>query len=364
MKKRLIAMLLCIILLASLIVLPSSAAVSVNYIAINDSLETGLTNCFVNYGGTIYVPCWLFSSYSLGVYYSYIPVNNTAHIHIGARQLFFEADTGLTYDGSGNYYSTPALLLGDSIYVPLSYISSYFGTFNYSLISTDYGYLLRIRDSSAVLSDNTFAQAVEPQLRQIYRAHQPAEPTVTPSPSPSPEQSIDHDGTELMLSFVGLPGDEYFRILDNYGMRACFFLSAEDVRSDPDTVRRIDSEGHSIGILCGADPAADYAECSALIFEAARIHPILVTADSENAEACRAMAEDMGLAYCRRGMDSVHAPEDNFSPYVVTSALDASEYGTSLFISCADGMEEGARVIVNFLYLNGYNVFPPSEIRN
>lgn len=361
MKKRILILLLCVVLLTSLLSFSSSAATGVNFVAINDVLPRELVNCYTVYGGTVYVPCWIFNSYSLGVYYSYIEANNTAHLYQGTTQLFFEIDTGLTYDGSDNYYSLPGIMLNGSIYVPLSYVSAFFGSFYYSQVSTPYGSLLRLKDNRVVLSDTEFVQAADPQLRQYYNDFHAS---ISPGPSDAPGSGTDHEGTELLLSFVGLPGEPYFEALDNYGYKACFFLSAEDVLASPDTVRRIDSLGHSIGVLCGDDPEADYARCSQLIFEAARVRSILVSAGEENAEACEAMAEKNGLVFCSRGMDAVHSPEDGFSPYVVTSALDASEYGTSLFISCAEGMDGDARAIFNFLYTNKYLVLPPSEIKN
>lgn len=359
MKKRIFILILCVILLTSLLSLSSSASGGVNFVAVNDILPRELVNCYTVYGGTLYVPCWIFNAYSLGIYYSYIETNNTAHLYQGNSQLFFEVDTGLTYDGNDNFYSLPGIIRNGTIYVPLSYVSAFFGTFYFSQVSTPYGSLLRLKDSRVVLSDSEFVQAADPQLRQYYKDFKPAE-----TPSPTPSTVPDHEGTELMLSFVGLPGEAYFELLSNYGVKACFFLSAEDVLASPDTVRRIDSCGHSIGVLCGENPKADYERCSRLIFEAARVRSILVNAPEEYAEACEAFAEENGLAYCPRGTDFVHTPEDKASPYVVTSALDASEYGTSLFIGCGEGMDGDARVILGFLHQSKYEIFPPSEIKN
>jgi len=359
LKKRIFILLLCVILLSSILSMSSSAATGVSFVAINDILPRELVNCYTVYGGAVYVPCWIFNSYNLGIYYSYIEANNTAHLYQSSAQLFFEIDTGLTYDGNDNYYSLPGIMRNGTIYVPLSYVSAFFGTFSYSQVSTPYGSLLRLKDGRVVLSDSEFVQAADPQLRQYYNAFKPA---VTPSPSLSPD--VDHEGTELLLSFVGLPSEEYLNILDNYRVKACFFITAEDVLASPETVRQIDSKGHRLGVLCGENALEEYERCSQLIFEAARVRTILVNAPEEYAESCKKMAQENGLVFCERGTDAVHTPEDDSSPYLVTSALDASEYGTSLFIGCCEGMEADARVIVNFLYQNKYDVLPPSEIKN
>lgn len=355
MKKRIFVLALCLVLLFSSLSLSSSAATPVSFIAINDTLPAELVNCYTVYGGTVYVPCWIFNSYGLGVYYSYIDANHTAHIYSGTNQLFFEIDTGLTYDGNDNYYSLPGIMLGGTIYVPLSYISSFFGTFYYSQLSTPYGSLLRIKDARAVLSDSEFVQAADPQLRQYYSQRQPSQPE---------ETGPDHEGTELLLSFEGLPGDSCFELLDSHGMKACFFLSAEDVLASPDTVRRIDTAGHSLGVLCKNGTYLEYERCADLMFEAARVRPILVSAPEDASDACEAMSSRHGLAHCARGMDFVYTPDEDISPYGVTSTLDISTYGTSLFLACGEDMAEDLRIILGFIDYSNYAVSPPSEVNN
>ncbi len=361
MKKRIFILFLCALVLLTPLCM-SSAATNVNYISINDALPPELVNTFVYYAGTVYVPCYIFSSYGLGVSYSYIPDLNTAYLYSGSQQLFFEIDSGQTYDGSDNLYSLPGIIRNGIVYVPVSYISVFFGTFSYSTISTQYGTVLRLKDGRAVLSDADFVQAATPQLKQYYNAHQVV-PTPTPTPTPTPEPEPDHEGTELMLSFVGMPGEKYFETLDFYRLKACFFLSAEDVLTSPDTVRRIVCEGHSIGVLCGENAKYDYDETSALIYEAARVHSIMVSSPADYAESCSAMAEENGLVYCRQGMNAVYIPDDNISPYVVTSELNNSEDGTSLFLSCGEGMEDFARVVIMYLSQNKYAVLHPTELR-
>ncbi len=357
MKKRIFILLLCVLLLLSPLHY-TSASTGVNYISINDTLPPDLVNTFIYYSGTVYVPCWLFNSYSLGVYYSYIESNNTAHLYQNSVQLFFETDTGLTYDGNGNYYSLPGIMQNGVIYVPISYVSAFFGSFYYTVTSTQYGSVLRLKDSRVVLSDTEFFQAAAPQMQQYYLAHKPSS---TPGSANPNGDDLDHEGTELLLSFTGLPGEMCLELLKAYNVKACFFLTAEDVIKSPDTIRRIACEGHSLGVLCGEDPERDYAETSALIFEAARVHTILVSSDAEFAELCGKAAREMSLVYCEREIDAVHTPDENSSPYVVTSALDVSEYGASIFISSADDMADYTRAVLSYLTQNKYAVSPPTE---
>ncbi len=359
MKKRIIIIILCLLMLVSVLPVSAGADVSINFVSINDTLPPELINSFFSYSGVVYVPCWLFNSYDFGVRYTFIDANSTIHLYYGTTQLFFETATGNTYDGSDNYYSLPGLMRNGVAYVPLSYVSAFFGTFSYTVSSTPYGRLLRITDGRVVLSDNDFIQAASSLMRQYYNNYQPA----SPDPSPVlPDGEDKHEDDVLLLSFVGLPGDEYFELLRSRGMRACFFLTAEDVRSSPDTLRRITYEGHSIGIACGETPEADIRRASELIFEASHSLANMVSASAEHAGTAAAAAEKLGYAFCERGTDAVYAPEDAVSPYAVTSELDRTEDSTSLFLSCAEGMEDMARIVLDYVERSGFEVRPPNEI--
>lgn len=363
MKKRIFILALCLCLLVSTAPMSASASSGVNFIAINDTLPPELVNSHITYGGVVYVPYWIFTNAGFGIYYSFLADNNTAHLYSDTSQLFFEISSGLTYDGSGNYYSLPGIMWGGTVYVPLSYICSFFGSFSYSFISGTYGTVLRLTDDRVVLSDTEFARAASSLMKQYYDSYTDNSTGINDIPGRN-DNDDDHEGTDVLLSFLGLPGDELLGVLKRYDVEACFFVTAGLVRSDPDRVRRVVGEGHSLGVLCTADALAEYQETAALIFEASRVRTILVTALDDYAIECSQTAAENSLAFCRIGMNAVHSPEDDFSPYAVTSVLDASDEGTSLFLSAAEGMEETAAIILNYLTDNKFDILPPSETVN
>lgn len=363
MKKRIFIIALCLCLLTAAVPMDATASGSVGFIAINDTLPPELINCFISYGGVIYVPGWLFASYGFGIYYSFLSDNNTAHLYNSTSQLFFELSSGATYDANGNYYSLPAIMRGGTVYVPLSYISSFFGSFSYSFISTKYGNVLRLTDGRVVLPDAEFVNAASSLMKQYYDSYNSASSPDTTTQTPG-NYTPEHQGTDILLSFVGLPSGELLDTLDDYDVRACFFLTADEVRSAPDLVRRIAGEGHSLGALCRYDAITEYALCSALIFEAARVKTILITALDDYAQRCSEIAKSNSLVFCAAGLNAVHAPEDEVSPYTVTSVLDASSESHSLFLSAAAGMEEFSTIVLNYLNINGFDVFAPSETVN
>ena len=392
MKKRLLATLLCIVLVLLIAPpRPTAAEGVMNFIAIDEQLPMEFINCVAVNGGTIYVPGYLFANYGLGVSYSYFSSAASAYFYTGDKQLFFELNTGRTYDGNDNSYSGAAFAQNGIVYVPLYLIQGFFGGFDYSyLTGSEYGDILRITTGAAILSDTEFLRAARNIMHIYYDTYNrpsvtedywPEEtpapaPAMTPAPSPAvavpaepPEETTApagtaapaHAGERLTLGLAGLPTDRVLTELARSGIRTCFFLTAEDVRSDPDMVRRLVGEGHSAGVRCaGPDLRASLEETGTLLFEAARVRAVLIAAPEEEAEACRALAQSEGLVFC--GVIRGAGEEEEETPAVFdAAALAESAGGQPLLPDCA---ALGAQNIVTFLrYLGAqqYDVAGPRE---
>jgi len=110
----------------------------------------------------------------------------------------------------------------------------------------------------------------------------------------APEAEPDASQDPVSLGFVGLreETEELLDALHASQIPAGFFLTAEDVLTHPDLVRRLHGEGHMVGIFLGADAKADYAAASRALFDAARLRTVLVTSEEE--ESLR-VAKDLGL---------------------------------------------------------------------
>ena len=353
MKKKWILLLLCAVLLMSALASPAFAD-DVCFIAINDNLLE-LSNMPAFVGTTAYVPGRIFSSFN--IYYTFFPSDNTAMIYTEAKQFYFELSSGNTYDSSGNYYSTQAIMRNGQVYMPAKFICSQFGL-TYSLISgTGHGDLLRITNGSAILSDDRFLSAASILMDSYYNTYMG---NISPSDKPpvpdnQPEEEPDRHDTEVLLSFTGLPSDKLLDTLDSHKTPACFFLSAEDVRSSPDTVRRLAASGHSVGVLCGDEPAADYAEASALMFDAARFLPFLVAAADAEADACREMAAQNGLAFLDYDIDAAQE-SGSVGLALVTSQIEFSTELASVRFRCDENTEEMLPNVLRYLMLNHFSV--------
>ena len=396
MKKRLLATLLCIVLV--LLIAPprlTAAEEMMNFIAIDEQMPIELINCVAVSGGTIYVPGSLFANYGLGVSYSYFSSAASAYLYTGDKQLFFELNTGRTYDGNDNSYAGAAFAQNGTVYVPLYLIQGFFGGFDYSyLTGSEYGNILRITTGAAILSDAEFLRAAGNMMRIYYDTYnrtsvaetywpeptQAPAPATTPAPAPTntpaaavpadlPEETRTPEGTaapvhageRITLGFVGLPTDRVLTELARSGIRTCFFLTPEDVRSDPDMVRRLVGEGHSAGVRCaGPDLRASLEETGTLLFEAARVRAVLIAAPEADSDTCRALAQSEGLVFC--GVIRGAGEEEEEAPAVFdAAALAESAGGQPLLPDCAALGAQNIVALIRYLDAQRYDVAGPRE---
>jgi hypothetical protein len=376
LKKRIAVVLLVLILCFALLPDlgdPAAADVKLSFISINDTLPPELIGCATTYGGMIYVPYYVFTNYGFGIYYSYFAGNATAYLFRGDNQLFFELGTGVTYDGDDYRYSTPAIMRSGTVYVPLAFPASFFGGIRYASIpGNEYGSILRIADGREVLTDDEFLRTAKSLMRTYWLNYQP---TATPAPqtpvptssqipavaTPVPtEEVFPHKGERIVLSFLGLPANGVLERLQRSGVRAGFFLTAEDVRSSPDAVRQLVGSGHAVGVCCTEDLAAEYPAVCELLFAAARVRPELVTLCAEDTDAFREQAEMASLVFC--GFDHVldlPAPEGG-SIYTVTAALETGSGGAALLLRCAEENQD-LDVLLRYLEREKFEICAPRE---
>lgn len=375
MRKKAIAALLGVALL--LLLLPGavvSADEKLTFLSINDTLPPELINCVASYGGQLYVPYYTFTNaayglakYGVGISYTYFNSAATAYLSAGDNQLFFELNSGDTYDGDDTHYgSASAIVRNGTVYLPLSMMYRFFGGFSYSYISgNEYGSILRLTTDAVVLTDTEFLRAARNTMRTYYLAYN-AEIESEPTPSPTPIQTAEpspppetHEGERVTLSFSGLPTERILSTLSQHRIATCFFLTAEDVRSDPDMVRRAVGEGHSLGVWCAEDFSAEYAEAAALLFEAARVRTILTAGPAEKAEEFRTAAEDEGMVWC----DGNSAVAEGTPAYVynVSAWLENAGGRPSLRLNCGTDSASNIGQILQYLNIQRYDVVSPRE---
>jgi len=355
-KKRMAACLLAICMLLTLTGTSLAADGKPTFLSINDTLPPELINCAASYGGTLYVPYYVFSGYGFGISYSYQVSSSTACLSAGDRQLYFNMETGDTYDGDDYQYSVPGIVRSGTVYVPLSFTARFFGGITYSSIAgNEYGSVLRITDGTEVLTDAEFLRAAKMVMKNYAANYQDNGGTGGSSAEDGGEEP--HAGEIVALSFIGFPAEAVLNRLAQEHTTACFFLTAEQLRTSPDTVRRLICEGHSVGAYCESDLAAEYAEISALLFEIGRACTELVTASEDFDEACREQAKMAGLVYCDFELNAIGSS----NAFAITSQLESGSGGTTLCMSCDADSAAILTVVLGYLRSGKFTVEAPRE---
>ncbi len=250
---------------------PVSAA-NLYFTAINDSVELLTADSMPFWSaGNLYVPYTVFDSnknstkMDLGITVSYNSLSKkTVSIYsLHDRILTFDLNTGTCRNElTGENYPYRAIMRNGKPYLPVEIVCSFFGlrwSYN-TLPSIPQGYLVRIKNSDAVLDDAKFIDAagnlLHSRLKEYTQSLSSAESTLPPTP-----ESQDEHQDEEVITPTNIPtylairceSPQYIGaildILDNMGRPALFFLSPEVIESSGPLVRQILGTGHSIGIL-------------------------------------------------------------------------------------------------------------------
>jgi hypothetical protein len=372
MMKRTIAVL--IVLSLSLVFVPtvSHAAVTPYFMAYNDTLLAfNDEHMPIVSGGEYFVPVMVFAG--LGIHAIGSDELERVRLYRGAsRYLDFFTARGVTEDQDGNTLFWPAARrIGRRFYVPLRQVCDYFGlvwervAIDRAIIPEEQMWVIRII-SSADFNGLTFVGLNRDEIRAAYNEY--FAPPLTPSPpppgedTPPPEEEPppDYSDVTIFMSFYNISAGSVEWILDLLSIKAasgyysCFFVSSDDIMADPGLIRRISGSGHTVGIWLTEGTYDEYLEISALLFEAAKIRTVLVSAD-ESAEEAIQTADEHGLVFWGGSQNSL---DYDTLTIAGTIALIPTEEETraSFIFSCAESTALLLSGLYAYLRVNEYMV--------
>ena len=297
MKKALTLLLALVLLLSPGAALAADS--SVCFIAINDNLLQ-LSSQAYSQSGQYYVPVSVFSEFR--IYNDYHSAISTARLYSATKQMFFNVATGETYDSENNFYTSSAIMLGSTVYVPVDFVCRQFGLSWSYIRGSGYGDVCRITNGAASLTDSQFLAAARPLMASRYNEYTGS----ALNPVQGSGTGVSSGDNVVFLSFQGLPSAELLNTLSIYGVRAAFFLTSTDIAANPETVRRIVGEGHNIGVLCYDAPGSMYEAAADALWSRARVATVMLASASREYDAiCRQYAAESGLAYCGMTLDGV-----------------------------------------------------------
>lgn len=257
MKRRLTALALALLMVLALVPQRSAAAGSVYFTALNDRLLdlSDETMPFWS-GGVLYVSSVVCSEPELGINYARSRDKTTISLFKSRRVLIFDLAESSCYDSVGNVYDASVIVRGEAVFLPMALLAKVFDL-SYSVNRVSLGYLVRVCDENAVLSDASFLDAADAPMAQRYaryeRARTPAEPEPEPEPEPKPEPTEPVERQKYTLYFAVEVTDaqavERLEALLPEGAGVTFLFSPEQAAQNGALLRRLPAEGHGVALL-------------------------------------------------------------------------------------------------------------------
>ncbi len=345
------------VLCALALLLPASvpaSAADLYFVAVNDVILdlTGDTMP-IWLGGTLYIPTTVLeSSYTgvnLGVYVSNNRAEGFVLLYNSNASLSFDIAAGTCTDREQNSYPYTAIIRNGRTYLPLAFVTSYFGL-SFSMMSTNYVPLLRITNGAQKLSDAQFLMAAESPMKSRYDryllsiAPKPDPPPVTP-PQPTaptqpttPEPEEDREDAVLTVRLAIRCTDAEtleaaLNALDGRSVYALFLLDPSLPAAQPELMRHLVGAGHRVGFyLAQESDMAALEEANRQLFAAARTETRITGSGDEAVR--RALAAE-GWAVWQSGA-SVTGSNANAVYQNASSALDRTR-SASLHLELSGG---------------------------
>lgn len=262
--KRLLSLLLSVLMLCTLLPPRASAAPTLYFTAVNDRM------CDLNdetmpfwQNGLLYVAgATVDGPDDLGIRYSYNQEKSVAILYKGQRVLYCDLTAGtMENNRTGEQYAGSPIVRSGMVFFPITALAKMFDL-KYSSTKIAYGYLLRIRDDNAVLSDEYFIDAATDPIQKRYaqyeRAHAAAEQeNETPAQVETPVRRDDLTVYLLLPAANGFMLTQLLSTLENYQSHATLLLTPELLESAGDGVRRAAATGNAVALRIDAATAAE-----------------------------------------------------------------------------------------------------------
>lgn len=263
-RKRLLSLLLSVLMLCTLLPPRASAAPTLYFTAVNDRM-CDLSDETMPFwqNGLLYVAgATVDGPDDLGIRYSYNQEKSVAILYKGQRVLYCDLTAGtMENNRTGEQYAGSPIVRSGMVFFPITALAKMFDL-KYSSTKIAYGYLLRIRDDNAVLSDEYFIDAATDPIRKRYaqyeRAYAAAEQeNETPAQVETPVRRDDLTVYLLLPAANGFMLTQLLSTLENYQSHATLLLTPELPESAGDGVRRAAATGNAVALRIDAATAAE-----------------------------------------------------------------------------------------------------------
>jgi len=268
--------------------------------------------------------------------------------------LRFDTARGTVVDQDKIEYGISAEKKNGLIYVPVNLVCRFFGI-NYETIPADPAPVVRFY-VGVYINQKTFLSLNKSDMEKYYDAYVGKDSSPGAS-STSPTEPA-HKIVTLFLSFNGLSSADFKKVLDKfdqYRYKCCFFVSADEIASNAELLRRAAGTGYTIGLWLKDGTPDEYEKASSLLFEATKLRSILVSAGGEAAKTAEATAGSEGLVFWEPTKS--YNDSDKVTKGTVTGLLNALDSSrVSINMACTDGNVSLLSFLLDYLAQNNYIV--------
>ena len=306
MRRKLAALALCLVLVFQMAPVPSEAAGSVYFTAVNKNVLSLSDETMPFWsGGYLYVPSTIFTGVGRDLGVSYYPNIGRGTIllyvdNVIYSSLVFDVNKDYAVDNEGNMYFQKAIQRGNVIFLPISLIARCFGLL-YSTVEVDRGYLVWVRNTDMDMEERYFADAAKSRMEYEYNQYVQDR---TEEETPAEETDVPGGVTGQRI-YLGMEASDDTRVrslldtLDRYDSQAAFYCTADFLETEGDLLRRMSATGQAIGLMADAADSRSITEQleegNRLLFRAASVKTRLVWMENATEQA---VAEAEAAGFC------------------------------------------------------------------
>lgn len=368
MRKRLASLLLAVLLLCALAPDVGRADPTVYFTSVNDQLLPELSDDTMPFwsGGRLYVPDMAVSGTDLGVFYARSRDKKTAVVYRQGSALTFDLSAGTVADQSGKQYGAPAVVRGDVVFLPVELLTQFF-SLDYSYTRVTYGYLVRLKSDTVVLSDTKFIEAAASSMEQRYTEYlknNPGGGGTTDTPNVNTDDSFERAYLIVRVTDAAV-STELLSALADAGGKATFLLSEKQLDNSGDLLRRLLVSGSAAALSVDASSgsartlsAIERAERT--LWTACNAKTRLVYLAGASDETVRAVRE---AGYCPIAIDL------DYSAGLPAAARAASEIlskarrgGCAAYLGADTAVQEEWSTLLTRLHTAGYPISQLNEL--
>ena len=307
MRRKLAALLLCLLLVFQMSAVPSEAAGTVYFTAVNKNVLS-LSDATMPFwsGGYLYVPSTIFTGVGRDLGVSYYPniAKQTVLLYVDDTiysSLVFDLNKDYAIDNEGNMYFQKPIQRGGVIFLPISLIARCFGLL-YSTVEVDRGYLVWVRNPDMDMEERYFADAARSRMDYEYSQYLRYQGAAAEETVPEQSEPSVVTGQRIYLSMEAAESaavSSLLDTLDRYDAQAAFYCTAGFLEEAGDLLRRMSAAGQAIGLIADAAddrPVTEQLEAgNRLLSQAASVKTRLAWIRNATAEA---VAEAEAAGFC------------------------------------------------------------------